>query len=61
MPRMHSSESRSELKTRANMPLLRQLEFGFRSIDILSVGPPGVSPGESIKASAGKMPASHTA
>ena len=26
---MHSSESRSEPKTRANMPLLRQLEFAF--------------------------------
>ena len=28
------------------MPLLRQLEFAFRSTDILSVGQPGVSPGE---------------
>ncbi|MBO0696515.1 MAG: SprT-like domain-containing protein, partial [Verrucomicrobia bacterium] len=28
------------------MPLLRQLEFAFRSTDILSVTPPGVSPGE---------------
>ena len=26
---MHLSESRSELKTPANMPSLRQLEFGF--------------------------------
>ena len=30
------------------MPSLRQLEFTFRSTDILSVGPPGVSPGELI-------------
>jgi SprT protein len=30
------------------MPLLRQLEFAFRSTDILSVGQPGVSPGELI-------------
>src|SRR6266481_2930287 len=29
---MHSSESRSELKTPANMPSLRQLEFAFRTI-----------------------------
>ena len=28
------------------MPLLRQLEFAFRSTDILSVGQTGVSPGE---------------
>jgi predicted SprT family Zn-dependent metalloprotease len=28
------------------MPLLRQLEFAFRSTDILSAGQPGVSPGE---------------
>ena len=58
---MHSSESRSEPKTRANMPSLRQLEFAFRSTDILSVGPPGVSPGELISEAAGKMPADHTA
>ena len=43
------------------MPSLRQLEFGFRSTDILSVGRPGVSPGELIKQTAGKMPASHRA
>jgi SprT protein len=43
------------------MPLLRQLEFAFRSTDILSVGPPGVSPGELINESAGKMPTGHTA
>jgi len=30
------------------MPLLRQLEFAFRSTDILSVGQPGVSPGELV-------------
>src|SRR3954447_24155418 len=68
---MHSSESRSEPKTPANMPSLRQLEFAFRSTDILSAGPPDVSPGELITKSAnspqrvlavaGKMPASHTA
>jgi SprT protein len=58
---MHSSESRSEPKTPANMPSLRQLEFAFRSTDILSVGPPGVSPGKLIYQSAGKMPAGHTA
>jgi SprT protein len=43
------------------MPSLRQLEFAFRSTDILSVGPPGVSPGELVSALAGKMPACHTA
>ena len=58
---MHSSESRSELKTPANMPLLRQLEFEFRSTNLLFVGPLGVSPGELINESAGKMPAGHTA
>jgi SprT protein len=42
------------------MPSLRQLEFGFRGTDILSVGPPGVSPDELINQTAGKMPASHT-
>jgi SprT protein len=31
------------------MPLLRQLEFAFRSTDILSVGQPGVSPGDLIR------------
>src|SRR5262245_60001420 len=29
---MHSSKSRSEPKTRANMPLLRQLEFAFHTV-----------------------------
>jgi SprT protein len=43
------------------MPLLRQLEFEFRSTNPLFVGPPGVSPGELINESAGKMPAGHTA
>ena len=43
------------------MPLLRQLEFAFRSTNLLFVGPPGVSPGELINESAGKMPAGHTA
>jgi SprT protein len=50
---------------------LRQLEFSFRSTDIFSVGPPGVSPGEVVnqsadslqprRSTAGKMPAGHTA
>ncbi len=35
------------------MPLLRQLEFAFRSTGILPVGPPGVPPGEFIIESAG--------
>jgi len=43
------------------MPLLRQLEFAFRSTNLLFVGPPGVSPGELINESAGTMPAGHTA
>ena len=43
------------------MPSLRQLEFEFRSTNLLFVGPPGVSPGELINESAGKMPAGHTA
>ena len=43
------------------MPLLRQLEFEFRSTNLLFVGPLGVSPGELIKESAGKMPAGHRA
>src|SRR6266481_6553363 len=57
---MRLTESRSEPKTRANMPLLRQLEFEFRSTNLLFVGPPGVSPGELINDSAGKMPARYT-
>jgi predicted SprT family Zn-dependent metalloprotease len=45
------------------MPSLRQLEFSFRSTDILSVVPPGVSPGELIKvvAQAPTLPAPSTA
>jgi SprT protein len=43
------------------MPLLRQLEFPFRSTGILPAGPPGVLPGELIIKQAGKMPASPTA
>jgi SprT protein len=43
------------------MPLLRQLEFEFRSTNLLFVGPPGVSPGELINESAGKMSAGRTA
>src|SRR5947207_10494595 len=58
---MRLTESRSERTTRANMPLLRQLEFAFRSTNLLFVGPPGVSPGQLINESAGKMPAGHTA
>jgi predicted SprT family Zn-dependent metalloprotease len=58
---MRLTESRSEPKTPANMPLLRQLEFEFRSTNLLFVGPPGVSPGELINESAGKMSAGYTA
>ena len=49
---MHSRESRSEPKTPANMPSLRQLEFAFQTTDpltsILSLGerPTTKSPGE---------------
>ena len=43
------------------MPLLRQLEFELRSTNLFFTGPPGVSPGELINESAGKMPAGHTA
>jgi SprT protein len=43
------------------MPLLRQLEFAFRSTDILCVGQPGFSPGELAIEQAGKMPACPTA
>ena len=43
------------------MPLLRQLEFAFRSTGILPVGQPGVSPGESAVKSAGETPAGRTA
>lgn len=42
------------------MPLLRQLEFAFRSTDILCVGSPGVSHGELINQPAHKMRVSHT-
>src|SRR5258708_7304653 len=58
---MRLTESRSEPKTPANMSLLRQLEFEFRSTNLLFVGPPGVSPGELINESAGKMSAGDTA
>ena len=43
------------------MPLLRQLEFELRSTNLFFRGPPGVSLGELINESAGKMPAGHTA
>jgi predicted SprT family Zn-dependent metalloprotease len=43
------------------MPLLRQLEFAFRTTDILSVGQPGFSPGELSLESARKMPTGPTA
>jgi SprT protein len=43
------------------MPLLRQLEFEFRSTNLLFMGSPGVSHCELINESAGKMPAGHTA
>src|SRR5215471_12912431 len=36
MQPMHSSESRSEPKTPANMPSLRQLEFAFQTTDPLT-------------------------
>ena len=58
---MRLTESRSEPKTPANMPSLRQLELEFRSTNLLFVRPPGVSPGELINESACKMPAGHTA
>ncbi len=57
---MPLTQSRSEPKTPANMPLIRQLEFEFRSTNLVFVGPPGVSPGELINESAGKVPAGHT-
>ena len=57
---MPLTESRSEPKTPANMPSLRQLEFEFRSTNLVFVGPPGVAPGELINESAGKVPAGHT-
>jgi predicted SprT family Zn-dependent metalloprotease len=43
------------------MPLLRQLEFAFRSTGILPVGLPGVSPGELAIEPAGDTPACPTA
>jgi SprT protein len=54
------------------MPLLRQLEFAFRSTGILSdsqtdssrgapVGQPGAAPGKSVREPAGRMPAGPTA
>jgi SprT protein len=43
------------------MPLLRQLEFAFRSTDILSVGQSGVLPGKLIIEKVGKIPARPTA
>ena len=54
------TESRSEPKTPANMPSLRQLEFEFRSTNLSFVEQPGVSPGELINQSAGKMPGGRT-
>ena len=38
---MRLSESRSELKTRANMPSLRQIEFAFGSTAVAWIGDPG--------------------
>jgi SprT protein len=43
------------------MPLLRQLEFAFRSTGILHVGLPGVSHGELVIGPAGETPACPTA
>src|SRR6266568_6332209 len=49
-------------RVKALMPLLRQLEFAFRSTDILSVGQPGVSPGELVSvAQALRLPDPETA
>src|SRR5437016_12025185 len=58
-------------REKAPMPLLRQLEFTFRSTGILPVGPPGVLPGEfviepagspqRVRPAADKMPAGPTA
>jgi len=42
------------------MPLLRQLEFEFRSANLFFVGSPGVSSGELINDSVSKMPAHRT-
>lgn len=42
------------------MPSLRQLEFEFRSTNLVFVGPPGVAPGELINESEGNVPAGHT-
>jgi SprT protein len=38
---MHSTESRSEPKTRANMPSLRQLEFAFQITPVAGIDDPG--------------------
>jgi SprT protein len=38
---MHSSESRSEPKTPANMPSLRQLEFAFQTTSVAGIADPG--------------------
>ena len=43
------------------MPLLRQLEFAFRSTGILPVGRAGVSPGECVIEPAGRIPDGPTA
>ncbi len=43
------------------MPLLRQLEFPFRSTGTSAAGPPGVSPGELVIGPAGETPVSPTA
>ncbi len=43
------------------MPLLRQLEFAFRSTGILPMGQPGFPPGEFMIEPAGRMPAGPTA
>jgi predicted SprT family Zn-dependent metalloprotease len=43
------------------MPLLRQLEFGFRSTGVLPMGSPGVLRGELVIGPAGETPASSTA
>src|SRR5215470_2433159 len=52
---MHSSKSRSEPKTRANMPSLRQLEFAFDQFTIRVVEAHGAAVGQALR-----LPPRHT-
>src|SRR5882724_2667427 len=52
LPVMPLTESRSEPKTRANMPSLRQLEFEFHTISVAGIADPGPD-GASQHAAAG--------